>query len=324
MLKSDENSESKEKSDLLQSSKKRKCKEMFLHLLQEQVHDNVELQQAVEKFKKTSEEEIKRIVKYEGVGIHDAIDAVVAKIRGAHGENFEANEEDVQLVMEVAWFHNKQDALRALIVREELVKLRKKGMEGVQAVDELVGRMKSLPSSLIGVKRERTSSGFLSQQEGSSDTENTFWNKKQKNNQTSWTTSCTPFFFSSVGKQETEEAEQPDDYSDEEPLNMTYSSSPRKRRKTNIVPFISNTNTITNPPLLYANENFSSWSTPTFAPQGSLLLMETSASAVSGTSSLPTLSGANVSSVDPSALLKKRLLSAPFETSTKKQKHQNT
>jgi hypothetical protein len=81
MLKSDENSEAKEKSDLLQSSKKRKCKEMFLHLLQEQVHDNVELQQAVEKFKKASEEEIKRLVKYEGVGIHDAIDAIVAKIR---------------------------------------------------------------------------------------------------------------------------------------------------------------------------------------------------------------------------------------------------
>jgi len=154
MLKSDENSESKEKSNLLHSSKKRKCKEMFLHLLQEQVHDNVELQQAVAKFKKTSEEEIKRLVKYEGVGIHDAIDAVVAKIRGAHGENFEANEEDVQLVMEVAGFHNKQDALRALIVREELVKLRLLITEEKKLRQIDVKRLEELEKYGIGAKED--------------------------------------------------------------------------------------------------------------------------------------------------------------------------
>jgi hypothetical protein len=51
--------------------------------------------------------------------------------------------------MEISGNFNEADAVRTLIVREELVKLRQQGLEAPQAVEELIERIRSL----VGVKK---------------------------------------------------------------------------------------------------------------------------------------------------------------------------
>jgi hypothetical protein len=102
-----------------------------------------EIQKSINNFRKISQKELYKLTKLEGLDIQTAIDILVDKIRTSSFE-FITNKEDIQLVMNLAGFSNEKDAVRTLLLREELVSLRNKGFNHVSAIDELVNRMKIL------------------------------------------------------------------------------------------------------------------------------------------------------------------------------------
>jgi len=114
------------------------------------IFNNVQLETALSKFREVSEKQLKNLTKIEGLDLQMAIDTLVDKLRSEESiRPFEPKQEDIELVMGLAEF-TKEDAIRALIVREELVKLRQKGFQAHEAVDKLIDRMKIL----VGSKRK--------------------------------------------------------------------------------------------------------------------------------------------------------------------------
>eukprot|EP01114_Cavostelium_apophysatum_P003333 TRINITY_DN13162_c0_g1_i1.p1 TRINITY_DN13162_c0_g1~~TRINITY_DN13162_c0_g1_i1.p1 ORF type:complete len:245 (-),score=50.15 TRINITY_DN13162_c0_g1_i1:96-830(-) len=107
------------------------------------------MKQALNKFRRSSEQQILHLTSADGLDLPAAITAVVEKLRSDHNENSPAKEEDVLRVMEMGGF-SKIDAMRALLMRDELEKLRLRGLHGTEAIEELGRRL----NSLIGSKRK--------------------------------------------------------------------------------------------------------------------------------------------------------------------------
>jgi len=117
-------------------------------LLEQMLKKDQQLGIALQKFRQTSEEELAKLTETYGLDVQAAIATLVDKIRGDHGEPFKEDPSEIKMVMDLASF-TKVEAVRALVVKDELVKLRKKGIDAPKAVDELVERMKTFS----GVKR---------------------------------------------------------------------------------------------------------------------------------------------------------------------------
>jgi len=117
------------------------------------------LQYALDKFRMTSSEEIEKLTKLNGLDFRSAANALVEKLRGSHCDPFNPDPDEVNVVMKLAGFSTQEDAVRALIVKEELVKLRRQGLPALEAIDELIKRMKVL----IGGKRKAFDSLSISE-----------------------------------------------------------------------------------------------------------------------------------------------------------------
>jgi len=114
------------------------------------------LKMSLARFKIVSEQQLRKLTKQEGLDLQTAINSLVEKMRSPD-DKFEAPQDDIDLVMEMTDF-NEVDAVRTLIVKEELSKLKRAGMESHKAIDELVDRMKTL----TGMKRKNRSTQWNS------------------------------------------------------------------------------------------------------------------------------------------------------------------
>lgn len=108
------------------------------------------IQEALYKFREASEQELIRLRK-EGLDPSSAINKLVEKMRTT-GNNSPNNispcfsRQELELVMEIAGI-NEEGAMRALILRSELAKLRQDGFNHPEAINELSRRMKRLAGS---------------------------------------------------------------------------------------------------------------------------------------------------------------------------------
>lgn len=110
------------------------------------------VQQALSRFREASESELNRL-KEEGYDTPSSISKLVDKMKTIGGDDKSGitknySREDLALVMELSGF-NEEGAIRALVLRDELSKLRKDGFNHPEAIDELSLRMKRL----VGTKR---------------------------------------------------------------------------------------------------------------------------------------------------------------------------
>lgn len=103
------------------------------------------IQEALYKFRETSEQELIRLRK-EGLEPSAAINKLVEKMRTTEGDGKCFSRQELELVMEMAGI-NEEGAMRALILRSELAKLRHDGFNHPEAINELARRMKRLAGS---------------------------------------------------------------------------------------------------------------------------------------------------------------------------------
>jgi len=110
------------------------------------------VQEALVRFRITSEIELD-LLKKEGYNSSSSVSKLIDKMKTPEDYPTNSNcdnytREDLDLVMELSGF-NEEGALRALVLRDELAKLRGDGFNHPEAVDELSLRMKRL----VGGKR---------------------------------------------------------------------------------------------------------------------------------------------------------------------------
>lgn len=114
------------------------------------------IQEALYKFRETSEQELIRLRK-EGLEPTAAVNKLVEKMRTVEGDGEKCfSRQELELVMEMAGI-NEEGAMRALILRSELAKLRHDGFNHPEAINELARRMKRL----AGAKRRVSLSAVL-------------------------------------------------------------------------------------------------------------------------------------------------------------------
>lgn len=141
------------------------------------------LQEAIGHFRRVSELELQKLLVH-GISTQEAINALVEKMRTPppsgsvaapfsvggsprlplpHSEGLcgRGNGGDVQLVMDLAGF-SEMDALRALVMRQELVHLRKQGLDASRAVEEMTTRLGSGPIGVGRTKRKSESMDYFS------------------------------------------------------------------------------------------------------------------------------------------------------------------
>lgn len=107
---------------------------------------SIPIQQALFKFREASEQELIRLRK-EGLEPTVAINRLVEKMRTIESDVSPCfSRQELDLVMEMAGI-NEEGAMRALILRSELAKLRNDGFNHPEAINELARRMKRLAGS---------------------------------------------------------------------------------------------------------------------------------------------------------------------------------
>jgi len=124
------------------------------------------LEECISRFKSTTEEELRRLRDQRGFDVKSAAATLVEKLRGDTSSVFVANPQDVKHVMALTGFQ-EVDAVRTLIVHDELTKLKNTGLEITAAIEELVNRATTDKKILVEEQKqeENKEEGTLQQNE---------------------------------------------------------------------------------------------------------------------------------------------------------------
>jgi len=103
------------------------------------------VKEALNRFRETSEIELDRLRK-EGFDLPTSVHKLVDKMRSHNTMHPSFTKKEIETVMELSGF-NEEGARRALVLKEEISKLKKEGFNHPEAIDELSRRMKRLSGS---------------------------------------------------------------------------------------------------------------------------------------------------------------------------------
>ncbi len=118
------------------------------------VLEKPEVKEAIAKFKETSNVELKKLCT-EGLDFQEAVNKLVDKLRSSRIQ-FQCSDQNLQLVSKLSGF-DRRGAMRVLLIREELVRLRQLGYSTSDAIYELVNRIRRI----AGQKRSLSSLGNI-------------------------------------------------------------------------------------------------------------------------------------------------------------------
>jgi hypothetical protein len=146
------------------SKKRRRTKENQNHHEEvKETSSSPAVKQAIERFKKASKVELKKLFK-EGLDFHTALNRLIDKLRSQH-ISFRASTKDIEFVQELSGF-NLQSAIHVLITREELLKLQRNGYSLSEAIDQLILRIQGQTNQQKRHLQDFTQNEFLSEENG--------------------------------------------------------------------------------------------------------------------------------------------------------------
>eukprot|EP01120_Amphizonella_sp_Union-15-10_P016271 TRINITY_DN8521_c0_g1_i1.p1 TRINITY_DN8521_c0_g1~~TRINITY_DN8521_c0_g1_i1.p1 ORF type:complete len:390 (+),score=109.70 TRINITY_DN8521_c0_g1_i1:98-1267(+) len=111
------------------------------------------LEKAFRNFEEKSKQELEQLRQLGTLVDDKALNRLVARLRSST-RKFKVKKEELSFVKKISGF-DRNGALRALILREEIIKAQEKGLEIAEAINELTSRLSK--SRITGKKRDRTS-----------------------------------------------------------------------------------------------------------------------------------------------------------------------
>jgi len=99
------------------------------------------LKETISNFQNTIEEEFKKLSHNDDFNVQNTVAAMVEKLRSDNSSAFVADPEELKHIMALTGY-KEADAVRTLIINEELIKLKNDGLDMLEAVEELILRAK--------------------------------------------------------------------------------------------------------------------------------------------------------------------------------------